>query len=155
MNSLNKEIINHWKQLRRMTYDFIEVISDEDLGLTLPFDKSQKLGYQLWCITGTQETYIDYIMTGKWSEWSCSLNKVEGVTKDIIAKHLKRADRDMIEMLSIVDLSEPTDDNETPLSRYLTLVEHESHHQGQIINFIYAHNLQIPTSWKSKWNLTK
>ncbi|MBV7333222.1 hypothetical protein KFU94_34315 [Chloroflexi bacterium TSY] len=47
------------------------------------------------------------------------------------------------------------DDGGTPLSNYMRLVEHEAHHQGQLINFIYAHDLPIPFSWVDKWALSR
>lgn len=46
-------------------------------------------------------------------------------------------------------------DGSTPLINYMILVEHEAHHQGQLINFIYACDLPIPKSWAEKWALSR
>ena len=42
----------------------------------------------------------------------------------------------------------------TPLWLYLYLTEHEAHHHGQLINFLYAHDLPIPPGWAEQWALT-
>lgn len=43
----------------------------------------------------------------------------------------------------------------TPVWLYLYLTEHEAHHHGQLINFIYAHNLPIPPGWAEPWALSR
>lgn len=155
MDILNKQIISHWNQLRAMTYDFLELIQEEDLVLKLPFEKSQNLGYQIHCMAGTQESSIDYIKTGEWTGWSCSFDNIKDISKSEMIEVMKEDDEKLIKMISHIDLLEENAEGSerSPLQRYMILVEHESHHQGQIINFIYAHSLKIPKSWKEKWAL--
>ena len=154
-DDLLEEIKNHWQQLRRMTYDFLSEIKEEDLEKTLPFPKSQSLGYQFWCMVGAQESNLSLISKGKWEGFSCSLDKEDKVTKEVIASHMGQADKKLMEILEQTNLLQKFEDGNTPLINYMILVEHESHHQGQIINFIYAHDLPIPKSWEEKWALTK
>lgn len=154
-DNLLEEIKNHWGQLRRMTYDFLNEIKEEDLEKKLPFPKSQSLGYQFWCMVGAQESNLSLISQGKWEGFSCSLDKEDKVTKEVIVSHLGQADKKLMETLEQTDLLQKFEDGNTPLMNYMILVEHESHHQGQIINFIYAHDLPIPKSWEEKWALTK
>ena len=33
--------------------------------------------------------------------------------------------------------------------------EHEAHHHGQLINFIYACGFPIPESWTDAWGLSR
>jgi hypothetical protein len=138
-----------------MTYDFLDLIDGEDLDKKLPFKESQSLGYQFWCMVGAQESNIPLIAKGKWEGFSCSLDKVKNATKEDVIKHMKQADKELYKALDEIDLLKHFEDKSTPLMNYMVLVEHESHHQGQIINFIYAHDLPIPKSWESKWALKK
>ncbi len=153
--SLPEELKNHWRQLRGMTYDFLEAIEEGDLEKKLPFPESQTLGYQFWCMVGTQESNLPFIAEGKWKGFACSLDEEKQVTKETIIAHMKQADESLMKVLEETDLLQKFEDGTTPLMKYMVLVEHESHHQGQIINFIYAHDLPIPKSWEEKWALTK
>ena len=152
---LLRELEDHWQQLRSMTYDFLNAIKEEDLDKKLPFPESQSLSYQFWCMTGAQESSLSLITEGAWKGFSCSLDAEAKISRHIIVDHMKRADTDLLKALSSAKLLQQFEDRSTPLLNYLTLVEHESHHHGQIINFIYAHNLDIPMSWKEKWALAK
>lgn len=154
-DNLLEEVKKHWQQLRGMTYDFLNEIKEEDLEKKLPFPESQSLGYQFWCMVGAQESNLPLIKKGKWEGFACSLDKVDKVTKEVIVSHMKQADKSLMNVLEETDLLQKFEDNSTPLMNYMILVEHESHHQGQIINFIYAHDLPIPKSWEEKWALKK
>jgi len=147
-------ISSHWMQLREMTYDLLDVIEPEDLYLKLEFERSQNIGYQFWCMLGAQESWISLIELGEWEGFSCSVNSLEG-SKVIenFKRQMKIADDLLLRSLKSASLERVFDDGSTPLVHYLKLVEHESHHQGQLINFIYAHDLPIPNSWEAKWAL--
>jgi len=154
-NALTLEIKNHWTQLRGMTYDFLNSIKDEDLDKKLPFSQSQSLGYQFACMCGAQESNISLITKGVWEGYSSTLDQESTINIDLIISHMKKADLLLFSALDKTDLLQKFEDGSSPLMNYLILVEHESHHQGQIINFIYACDLPIPKSWADKWALTK
>ncbi len=154
-NNLLKEIKSHWQQLRKMTYDFLGEIEEDDLEKKLPFPESQTLGYQFWCMVGAQESNLPLITKGKWEGFACSLDDEKEITKEVVVAHMRQADKSLMQALEETDLLQKFEDGGTPLMNYMILVEHESHHQGQIINFIYAHDLPIPKSWEEKWALTK
>lgn len=143
--NLYKEVKKHWQQLREGTYQFIDGLKESDLELKLPFKKSQTIRYQLHCLCGAQESNLSLIVENKWNGYSSSLDKLGKTNLATIKKHLHEADRKMLAAMWKGDFI---------LENYLILVEHEAHHQGQLINFIYAHNLPIPQSWKEKWALT-
>jgi len=153
--NLNNEIMAHWKQLRSMTYNFINLIKDKDLKCKLPFPQSQTLGYQFSCMVGAQESNMALITKGKWEGFSCSLDKVEKITQKIIIKHMQEADKVLYQVLADIDLLQKFPDGSTSLMNYEILTEHEAHHQGQIINFIFACDLPIPQSWADKWALSR
>ncbi len=149
-------VSNHWIQLREMTYDLLEVLEVSDLGLKLDFERSQSIGYQYWCMLGAQESWISLIESGEWGGFSCSVNSLEDSNViDDFKGQMQLADELLLRTLKAVDVTHEFSDGGTPLSNYMILVEHESHHQGQLINFIYAHDLPIPKSWEAKWALRR
>ena len=156
-DNLTEVTRNHWQQLRGMTYDLLDKITQDDWGKKLPFASSQNLQYQFWCMLATQESWMPLLTTGVWGEFSCSLDKLDAdqVSVARIRQHMQEADKQLLEVLGSRDLLRAFEDGSMPLMNYMILVEHESHHQGQLINFIYAHDLPIPESWRAKWALTR
>jgi len=142
---LFEQVKAHWQQLREGTYQFLDGIKESDLDLKLPFSKSQTIRYQFHCMCGAQESNLSLIIEDKWNGYSSSLDKLGKTDLATIKTHLQAADKQMLAAMKKADFS---------LTNYLILVEHEAHHQGQLINFIYAHNLAIPKSWQEKWALT-
>ncbi len=140
-----EEVKKHWQQLREGTYQFLDGIKESDLDLKLPFSKSQTIRYQFHCMCGAQESNIPLITEGKWKGYSSSLDKLGKTDIATIKKHLRAADKQMLAAMKQADFS---------LINYMILVEHEAHHQGQLINFIFAHGLPIPKSWQDKWALS-
>src|SRR5688500_965170 len=99
MMNLNQELISQWKQLRSMLYDFLNEISDEDLNKKLPFERSQTLRNQFYCIQGTAETFVEYLNTGEWPEWKCSLDDEKEINKEILRSKLKDSEAAIIKVL--------------------------------------------------------
>jgi len=156
MDDVVAQVKAQWEDLRGRTYDFLDVITPEDLIKKLPFPDSQSLYYQLDCMLGTTETFTDFIRTGEWERWHCSLpNHVESVPIEQIREHMKQSDEQLLKIFDQETLLIKQQDTTSPLQKYMRLVEHEAHHQGQLINFIYALNLPIPYSWEETWELTR
>ena len=154
---MHDHIIKHWQDLRGRTYDLLDVLEASDLPETLPFPESATLYNQLWCMLGTTESFAKRIAAGSWQGWSSSLtSKPPDVTIDMIRDHLKKSDDILFDALKKHDnLLTAYDDGTTPLRHYFRLVEHESHHHGQLINFIFALHLPIPQSWADEWALSR
>ena len=153
---LLEQIISHWRDLRGRTYDLLDVLQHEDLAKTLPFPESATLYNQLWCMLGTTESFAERIAAGSWQGWSSSLSSgPHQVALAEIREHLQRSDATLIEALGQHDLMKPFADGTSPLRIYFRLVEHEAHHHGQLINFIFALNLPIPQSWADEWALSR
>jgi len=154
-NILYTQVKKHWEQLRSMTYDLMDKLEQSDLRKKLPFPTSQNILYQFNCMLGAQESNIPLISKGKWEGFSSSLEKEENKSIEIIKKHMQEADKKLLDAMKNIDLLKKFEDGTSPLTNYIVLVEHESHHQGQLINFIYACDLPIPKSWADKWALSK
>jgi uncharacterized damage-inducible protein DinB len=153
---LATSLVEHWQQLRGMTYDLLDALREEDLDLKLNFERSQSVGYQLWCMLGAQESWVSLIETGQWKGFSCSVNTLRGGDAlERFKRQMRLADEVLLEAMQRADLTGSLADGRSPLAHYLKLVEHEAHHQGQLINFIYAFDWPIPKSWEEKWHLKR
>ncbi|MEZ4712062.1 MAG: hypothetical protein R3A44_33050 [Caldilineaceae bacterium] len=156
MTSLARHLQTHWQQLRGMTYDLLDMLSEPDLIKKLPFAASQDMQYQFFCMLGTQESWLPVLSSGVMETWDCSLTPAsEGQPLALaeVKAHFAAADRALFAQLAQLDLLHPVGDGHPPLHQYMVLVEHEAHHQGQLINFIFALDLPIPPSWADKWAL--
>ena len=154
-DTLLDQTIAHWNDLRGRTYDLLDVLTPDDLPKRLPFPESQSVYYQFRCMVGTTETYARMIETGEWPGWNSSLS-VEPASLETIQAALRQSDEVLLAALRKRDLMGPYGSSgKTALLRYLELVEHESHHHGQLINFIYTLNLPIPASWAETWALSR
>jgi hypothetical protein len=146
-------LVDHWRSLRGRTYDFLNSVAADDLGKRLPFPESQPVFYQLWCMTGAQESWLALLTTGEWAGFSSSLRR--GMAPAEIKMAMQAADARQAEALGARNPEDPFANGSTMLQHYLALVEHESHHHGQLINLIYANNLPIAESWAAKWALSR
>lgn len=159
MNELLATVVTaHWQDLRGRTYDLLDELADGDLSKRLPFAESEDLLNQFYCMLGTQESWPPVLLEGVLNHWSCTLDAVstgQALTIEQIRTPMQEADRQLFETLKEVDWQRTFADGTTPLAKYLRLVEHEAHHQGQLINFIYANHLPIPASWADAWALTR
>ncbi|MBI4130804.1 hypothetical protein HY468_05785 [Candidatus Roizmanbacteria bacterium] len=152
---LTDQVISHWKQLRGMTYDLMDELTAQDLKKKLPFPESQNILYQFRCMLGAQESNMPMITKGVWEGFSSSLDQEPVKTLQVIKKHMQKVDEKLFAALKKVDLLKKFKSGDSPLINYMILVEHESHHQGQLINFIFTLNLPIPKSWADKWDLKR
>lgn len=44
--TLSKILSSQWQEIRRLTYDYLDILEPANLSLVLPFPASQALGYQ-------------------------------------------------------------------------------------------------------------
>ncbi len=142
-----------WENIRRLTYDYLAVLKPEDLLLRLPFPESQTLGAQFRCMAGAHQSYIKKLRHGSWQGFASSLDEVAIVTPAVIVEHMQRDDASMRQLLAEVDLSAKLANGQWGYEVVQRMIEHEMHHHGQLINFLFCHHLPIPPSWHEQWNL--
>ena len=148
----------HWQELRGRTYDLLDVLADVDLDARLPFPESQNILYQFYCMLGTQESWPPVLLEGRMRDWDCSLKPApagEALPIGRVRTAMEAGDARLGAAFEQADWLHVFKDGATPLAGYYRLVEHESHHHGQLINLIYANNLPIPASWADSWALTR
>jgi hypothetical protein len=153
-SDLSDIFFKRWLSIRAMTYDFLDVLKESDLGLKLPFPESQPIGYQFWCMTGAHESYLKELEFGDWQGFSSSMDQLEHPTPTAIKVNMQRSDEKMAELLRTKNLTVKLDSGKYGYELVQLMIEHEMHHQGQLINLMFCHHLPIPESWRDKWALS-
>ena len=139
-----------WQHTRQMTYDYLDMLEPPHLELRLPFPESQTLGNQFWCMTGAHESYLSKLECGSWQGFACSLSDFDISN---IKGQMQKADAKMTKLLARLDFDSVLDDDSPAHWTVLQIIKHENHHHGQLINFMYCHQLSIPASWADEWAL--
>lgn len=152
--SLSQILLAEWQAIRALTYDFLAQLSPEQLELRLPFARSQSLGYQFWCMLGAHESYLRKLETGAWQGFACSLDGLAELTPAVIAAQMQAADNRTAHLLASIDIHEALANGQPGHQVVMQMIKHEMHHHGQLINFLYCHELPIPASWQDEWALS-
>lgn len=145
--------VQQWLNIRQMTYDYLAVLQAPDLDLVLPFPKSQSLAFQFVCMVGAHESYLKQLEHGRWQGFASTLEGLVPLTPALIQKYMLLDDADFIDLVGRKDLTEKIADGSYGYEVVQRMVEHEMHHQGQLINFLFCHSFPIPPSWHEKWAL--
>jgi hypothetical protein len=154
MVSLSDILMAQWREIRTLTYDYLDMLSPDQLDLRLPFAESQPIGYQFWCMVGAHESYLRELEHGAWQGFASSLDQFEQVTPAIIKQQMQRADERMGRLLEQADLHAPQQNGEPGHAVVFRMIKHEMHHHGQLINLLFCHRMPIPRSWQLAWALS-
>lgn len=146
-------LLTEWQHIRQQTYDYLETLEPHHLDLRLPFPESQTLGYQFWCMVGAHESLLRALEQGGWQGFASSLDEFEPVTPAIIKAQMQKGDARLAELLQTLPLETHTVSGQPAHRTILRMIEHEMHHHGQLINFLFCHRLPIPPSWADEWAL--
>ncbi len=152
--SLAEILGQRWLHVRSMSYDFLDVLKPDDLNLKLPFPESQSIGYQFWCMVGASESYLKHLEHGEWQGFASSLDTADDPSPSGIKAIMQKTDTQLIEQLGRMDLYVQLKSGEPSYEVVQLMIEHEMHHQGQLINLMYCHHLPIPRSWADTWALS-
>ena len=152
--TLSEIFLEQWRNIRKLTYDYLDMLEPEHLSLTLPFPESQALGYQFRCMVGAHESYLKKLEHGQWQGFASSLDQFETVTPQVIKAQMMKSDAAMSELVSSLDLLAKLKNGQPGYEVVQRIIEHEMHHHGQLINFMFCHHLPIPPSWHEEWALS-
>jgi uncharacterized damage-inducible protein DinB len=153
VQTLSEIFLKQWRNIRKLTYDYLDMLEPEHLSLTLPFPESKSLGYQFWCMVGAHESYLKKLEQGQWQGFASSLDQLETVTPQTIKAQMMKSDAAMAELVSSLDLQATLKNGQPGYEVVQRMIEHEMHHHGQLINFMFCHHLPIPPSWNEEWAL--
>lgn len=126
--------------------DLLGSLDAGTLTLGLPGIPSNSIGAQLWCVVGARESYARAIAAGAWAGFTCSLD--EPGDPERVAAALESS---AVAVASVLPTHGQLTDPQQRL--VLDLLEHEAQHHGQLIRYLYALRLPIPTSWKDRYAL--
>ena len=152
--SLSGVLLDRWHAVHTLTYDCLAILEHGHLRLTLPFPESLTLGSQFRCMLGAQESYLREIERGAWQGFTCSLDTLSNPTPTDIARQMRHADAALAAALRTTPLATRLQNGKYVHAIIQRLIEHETLHHGQLINFLFCHHLPIPRSWGQEWALT-
>lgn len=128
-------------------FDFVTSLEESYLVRNLCDLPSNSIGQQLWCVIGARTSYIKATSANEWQGFECHLAWEKTTSKDEVLKQLQNSYENIREYLDSLDGLEEVKEN-----FLLDLLEHEVQHHGQLARYIYGHKLQMPTSWKERYN---
>lgn len=138
--NMNEELINRIAARSTCFKDLVASLNDGDLETKLDVQKSKSLKEHFWCIIGARQSYLKAIEAGQWQGFNCSLS-------DFTTQGIANALTDTEEKLfQIVSKMESWSGEQSKL--LLSLFEHETMHEGQIIRHIYGVGGKLPSSWR-------
>jgi len=144
--SLSSSLAHSFERSFTLYHDLIDSLDEGALASRLPGVPSNSVGLQLWCVIGARESFCQAIRANHWEGFSCSLETP--THKASVVATLRSSAEEVKDVLKTIDAY-------TDIQNRLIvdLLEHEAAHHGQLIRYLFALNLTIPDSWKSKYGL--
>lgn len=126
--------------------DLLDTLTPDLLRARLPGVRSSPVSNQFWCVVGGRESHVRAGHAGSWQGFTCSLDDDEDPAT--VRAALERTAAEVAAWLDEIG----SDDD--PAWRFaVSLLEHETQHQGQLIRYFYAVPLRIPESWIDRYAL--
>jgi hypothetical protein len=126
----------------------LDGLPEPALVMRLPGVRSNTIGAQLWCVIGARESYARAIAAGKWSGFTCSLDAAGALRKEVVRAALSGSADAALAALGGLDRFDAA-----RARLAVDLLEHEAAHHGQLIRYLYALDLDVPSSWKARYAL--
>lgn len=128
--------------------DFVDALTAEQLGSRLPGLPSDTVGHQLWCVLGARESYPPAARAGEWQGFTSPVTAAQTTDAAVLRTALVQTAADVDEWVAGIDA-----EDEASFSYVLSLLEHETQHQGQLIRFLYGLRIDRPQSWQQQYAL--
>jgi len=139
---MRNTVIKNIESRFQSTLDIMESIETKLLTQQLDIAKSKSVGEHMWCIVGARESYSRSLCKGVWDGFSCSLESDDNLEEIINALNSSK----MLFEQSIKAVDNWTQARDELL---VSLLEHETMHEGQLIRHIYGLGYKLPDS--TKW----
>ncbi|EAQ64343.1 hypothetical protein MED121_04468 [Marinomonas sp. MED121] len=122
--------------------DIVKTMEPVLLTQQLDIAKSKSVGEHMWCIVGARESYSRALIKGEWDGFSCSLGSDDNLEEIINALNASKMQFEQ----AVKSLDNWTQSRDELL---VSLLEHETMHEGQLIRHIYGLGHSLPDS--AKW----
>ena len=141
-------VVKKLEKAFKMNNEFMKVIKEEALKLNIESTRSNSIGSQIACLLGARDAYGKCIVSDTEFSWNPDFKHSDRYNHTIINKHAYDVSNKLINQISGL---EELSDNQSSL--IIDLISHEYLHQGQLIRYIYANDLEMPKEMKSFWHL--
>lgn len=128
--------------------DFLDAVPSELLGSHLADLPSDTIGHQLWCVLGARESYPRAAAAGEWQGFTSPVTAEQTTDASALRAAFEQTARDVDAWVAGVDAGD-----EAALSYALSLLEHETQHQGQLIRYLYGLRIDRPRTWQQQYAL--
>ena len=129
-------------------WDFVSNLDEKYLKHDLCGLPSNTIGQQLWCVIGARTSYIKAANARKWDGFECHLDWDKTSSKKDVLEKLDSTYNEIEAYFS--SLEELCIEEANFLG---DLLEHEIQHHGQLVRYIYGNKIEMPQSWKERYNL--
>ena len=75
-------------------------------------------------------------------------------TSPIVIGQMQQADEVLAQLLSTISADHRLQNGQYAHEVVFQIIKHESHHHGQLINFMFCFRMPIPPSWQNEWALS-
>jgi hypothetical protein len=86
--------------------------------------------------------------------FSSSLDQFDFVTPQLIQQQMQHTDAALERFLATIPAEHKLANGQYAHEVLFQMIKHESHHHGQLINFLFCLHLPIPPSWQDEWALS-
>ncbi|MBT4790547.1 MAG: hypothetical protein HON90_03170 [Halobacteriovoraceae bacterium] len=143
-----KELKNRLGRSQKLYHSLVKELDESNLSKKLSNLPSNTIGQQLWCVIGARTSYLKAAKAGKWSGFECPLDWEKTAFKVDVMDSLEKTYSDIESYLNEVNTL-----GENESTTLLDLLEHEVQHHGQLVRYIYGLKLEMPSTWKERYNL--
>jgi len=142
-----KALLAGWREVRSITFSFLNELSEADFDKKLPRKKLNTIRLQAYELTLFQRDIINSLGTSKLA-YEEEYNYLNMPTQDIIARmtELDTQFEKALETLNGTEIMEYYGDQRNVHQIIAMMISHEEMHIGQIIAFCYATGIEIPQS---------
>ena len=149
MDGMNhKLLIKKLEDTLNMNNEFIKVICDADLKLRISGVRSSTIGNQIACVARARDAYSKSIMSDEAFKWRPDFPYEDRYDQSKLDQHLENVGQGL---LAAIKGFENLSDNQLDL--IIDLISHEFLHQGQLVRYVYANDLTMPSMTKKFWHL--
>lgn len=143
-----KIIIDKLETVFNMNNEHLSIINDEQLKLRIEGVRSSSIGNQIVCIARARDAYMKSILEDKGFSWDPDFPYEDRYDQEKMLNHMVNVGNESISKLRTIK-----EFSNNQLDLIMDLIGHEYQHQGQLIRYYYANDIEQAPMTKSFWHL--